>query len=958
MTLRSPVLAALVVVLVGLTSALQGAPQRSTAAGPAPRAADAVVANAAGTIALDLPANIFTAQLAFRRVLDAAGVRYGLEGPVWDPNVPFVDLSRVREDSLQLKGRRLGDALDALVKAVPQYRWTETDGVIVVRATQNGQSLLDRRIPRFTLANATPRIAIEAVIAAIDPARPRGQGIQGFGRPGTGAGTAPEKIGRNVTLNLTNATVQTILSAVARANGAMTWTVQYDHMPASPETTTIALTEYSETVTAQSPAAFRDALAPPTAVRQLQIATSMPAMLSTYAVRTPSLKLSVEEAAASPELAMYLAAPLAPGVPPLDLPDDPAQAIARIVAFDSRYEWSQTNGRFRVRPRAGVPGRIDLLDNKIDGFSATNESARSVIERAARAVGMVRPAPTPPAAVAARGPSPIDTAMATPISIALAGQVTPRDVFDAIADVTGWSWSLRPTFIPGQPTRLSVQWRGRNVTPPTGSATSGPAMVGPSGSYSGPNWSTSVTITATTDMSPTPTPSRRPARPIPAALDRDIPQLSVSQPAGVSPFRELLTDVRLPLNIEELPPPAQLQDPRRMTRPKPPIVVGPGKFSDALYVLIERVPGYEVVSTDGAVTVAPTSLLKSSDYFMNRPLPTFAVNNVGLFRAVGELRRALDPKFEPRDWDSGGGEVMNKPVSLSVRNAAPREILNQLTRLHGDLVWMSSFRPRADRADARVEDWVVTLTPISAPGPIVSLAPAGGVPASTLQPRISRPPLPGSPVTLDLPVTPTSLRLSLSAMGRSIGTPIGFENVAVEMPATPTPLERPSDYYDLSGLGTQELIDKLQELAPEYQFRLINGVYRVQPRVAQSLSTSWLDQPIDRFEQRFENLRDAMYAVAAIGRPTAMGGRGAAPSAPTAAPQPVSPGLASLNERLQKTLVLSLTNTTVRDILDEIARQFGRLMWSVEQRTSPLGTTSVSLTFSGYDGWSTGTSVR
>jgi hypothetical protein len=89
-----------------------------------------------------------------------------------------------------------------------------------------------------------------------------------------------------------------------------------------------------------------------------------------------------------------------------------------------------------------------------------------------------------------------------------------------------------------------------------------------------------------------------------------------------------------------------------------------------------------------------------------------------------------------------------------------------------------------------------------------------------------------------------------------------------------------------------------------------------------------------------------------------MGGRGAAPSAPTAAPQPVSPGLASLNERLQKTLVLSLTNTTVRDILDEIARQFGRLMWSVEQRTSPLGTTSVSLTFSGYDGWSTGTSVR
>src|SRR5262245_29775798 len=99
---RSSVVAAHVVAVVALTSAFQRPPQPQTTA--APRAADAIVGKTSGTITIDLPANIFTAHQAFRRVLEAAGVRYGLEGPVWDPSVPFVDLARVREDSLQLRG--------------------------------------------------------------------------------------------------------------------------------------------------------------------------------------------------------------------------------------------------------------------------------------------------------------------------------------------------------------------------------------------------------------------------------------------------------------------------------------------------------------------------------------------------------------------------------------------------------------------------------------------------------------------------------------------------------------------------------------------------------------------------------------------------------------------------------------------------------------------------------------
>jgi hypothetical protein len=41
-----------------------------------------------------------------------------------------------------------------------------------------------------------------------------------------------------------------------------------------------------------------------------------------------------------------------------------------------------------------------------------------------------------------------------------------------------------------------------------------------------------------------------------------------------------------------------------IVRPQPPVVVGPGKFSDALYVLLEREADYEIVTTGPMINVA------------------------------------------------------------------------------------------------------------------------------------------------------------------------------------------------------------------------------------------------------------------------------------------------------------------------------------------------------------------
>ena len=56
-----------------------------------------------------------------------------------------------------------------------------------------------------------------------------------------------------------------------------------------------------------------------------------------------------------------------------------------------------------------------------------------------------------------------------------------------------------------------------------------------------------------------------------------------------------------------------------------------------------------------------------------------------------------------------------------------------------------------------------------------------------------------------------------------------------------------------------------QELSPDYVTSVDNGVFHVRLREAPRELTEWLDRRIEKFDQKFENLRDAMQAVATIG---------------------------------------------------------------------------------------------
>ena len=963
------IVAACAFVLQGSRSPGAQAPAATQAT---PRPADAMVPGPAETVSLDLPTNPFAAYTALTRLLDAAGVRYGIESPAWNPAALPIDLARPRDAVLMLGGRRLGDALDLIVKAVPEFRWTDRDGVIAVRSTADGAGILDRRIAQFTLTDASPRRALEAVIAAIDPARPPSAGIVGFGRPGSGAGFKPERTGRNVTMSVKGATVQSILTGIARENGALSWTIKYDRAPASPDSVSITFIELGVEVTALSPYAQQTQGMPGPLTPNRVTISSLSTMLLNYGERS-GLRINFEEAALRPGEQSFNPAQTA-GMPQLELPDQPSAAIARIVALDSRYEWSEKGGSFLVRPKPGVPGRLAVLDAPVNGFRATNEPANAVIERAGGLLGTVR---SSPAIAAAQGagmpPSPITEAMARPIDVDVASPATVRDVFNAIADATGWSWTMRPSFSPGRPTVLSLQWRSRA---PFGAARGGTGGIPVS---AGGGWSTSVSIMTNTDLSPPPTPLRTPAVTVPAALDRAMPQTTLDMATTIGAIRQIGTRVLVPMGIEDVPR-VRRDDPRYMSRPQPPLIVGPGPFSDALYVLLERLSGFELLPAEGIVNVAPSDLARSAGYLMNRPIDTFAVKGVGVFRAVGELRRLLDPQFVPADWSGAGQGTLNTPITLSLTRTTPRAILNEIARQHGRLTWISAF----DGADASVANWMVTLVPLDNAGPAISLTALGGAIAIAALSANAFPagsPLaiaPGArPVMLDLPVTSMSVRAMLQMAARATGTSIGFAGVT----STSTTL-RQGEYYNLTGLSMPEILEKLKMLSPDYVTSVDNGVFHVRVREAPRELTEWLDRRIEKFDQKFENLRDAMQAVATIGAYTGRamgpggggaGARGALPpgmppgappgsgvvggvGAPGGLTTTTSPGLLAMNAQMQKTIVLSMTNTTVREILDEIARQFGSLMWVVEQRTN-AGGAGLSLLFSS-ENWTTATSVR
>ena len=95
-------------------------------------------------------------------------------------------------------------------------------------------------------------------------------------------------------------------------------------------------------------------------------------------------------------------------------------------------------------------------------------------------------------------------------------------------------------------------------------------------------------------------------------------------------------------------------------------------------------------------------------HFLDVLLDRFSVKNVPIGQALRVLRHLMNPAFPDRDRGGTGNSIgtrpgentqarvqkaealFNRPVTLSIRHATPRQILNRLVAQHGELFWVAT----------------------------------------------------------------------------------------------------------------------------------------------------------------------------------------------------------------------------------------------------------------------------
>lgn len=889
-------------------------------------------------VTLDLPANDFSTFETVRQVLDNAEALYGIEGPV-PTDGPPVDFAQRTDRTITLTGLTVGAALDAIAKSNPHFRWSDSNGPIVARLAPEGAGLLDKKLERYVLAGASPREALQTLLTALDPNRPSGVGLSGMGRPAMGReGAPPTRVGKNVTLALQNTTVVAALTTVARENGAMSWSVQYDHAPADVSSATIIFTESGEMVTAVP---LEQARAAPTLglpSGDLAIGVSDVTSLAANYARASGIRIGIETLPLSPLRQVR-------GLPPIRVANlTPAQALARIVAYDSRYEWAESKGVYYVRPKSSASD--SPLNKTIESFAATNEALDSVMRRIVSllAPGPVnQPSPLPPSA------SPMAQQMAAmrarAVTVSLRGPSTIRDVLDAVTNAAGFPvWLLRTNTV--TPTSaffdISLQTSDQPVllnwpfTAPIATALSGP-------------------MAASVAALPS------------AVAKREIDRLVISLETQPSPFARLAMTAGVAMGIEMLPPPAPSADPRMLPPQQSAVSLGPGSFGGALATLLDRLPEYEVGDAAGVVSVAPREFLRSPSHFLNVRIGKFEIRDVPIRAAIVQLRQRMNPKYPSMTGPGAivpGGRTSapptalmygEKPLTLSLENPTPREVLNALVAQQGDVSWTVTYESSVSwvPAQAREADCAITLNAFPGGG-LNARFPRYVDPAAPPPPPRpeSLPPssIVGPRLTIALPLTPRTLRTSVLRVLQATRTPIGIEMVTPYEPGAPARPLASTNMYDLTGLTVEQALDKIVGFLPDYSWQKDGGVYHVRPKALVNNGKLPFDRRIDTFTQQFDDVRSAMYGVLALVDP-----RRAAMGVPTIVGSSAIPDRNA--QYTNRPIAVDLKGATIREILDAIILKHGDMWWSATYTDANGTYPQVMLEFVGFDGWTFGSSA-
>jgi hypothetical protein len=204
---------------------------------------------------------------------------------------------------------------------------------------------------------------------------------------------------------------------------------------------------------------------------------------------------------------------------------------------------------------------------------------------------------------------------------------------------------------------------------------------------------------------------------------------------------------------------------------------------------------------------------------------------------------------------------------------------------------------------------------------------------------------------MNLPAQPENLVTVAARLGASARRAFGIEVVTSGQPAAPASGER--SIYDLTGLSLPDALNKIMEFIPGYASSAQSDVVHVRPKGADGPVPTVLDRRVPKFAGRFENLQLAMRAVSAL-----ISGAADPSVVPAFGNFPPAAWSDEVKALVTRPVEIDLTDVTIRQILDEVARKHGAMSWAVIHRGSIDGPQGLQLVFLGFEQWSVNTTTR
>jgi hypothetical protein len=202
-------------------------------------------------------------------------------------------------------------------------------------------------------------------------------------------------------------------------------------------------------------------------------------------------------------------------------------------------------------------------------------------------------------------------------------------------------------------------------------------------------------------------------------------------------------------------------------------------------------------------------------------------------------------------------------------------------------------------------------------------------------------------IKVPLPPTPCTVTTIASRIAQVVEEPAGIEHWAEDEKCPVPPLRRTEgvvDWLTLTGLTAHEALDRLMQLDSRYEWREIDSVIVVRPRIAWTDPNDFLHRTVSSFTVQNKHLGSTLEAIIDVLGPFHW---------------PAGERFVSTTLQADRVISMNLVRgtTSIIDVLNAVVRTHGAMSWSVRYCGSGAVPENAWLSLLTFDGGGTGRPV-